>query len=89
MMTDFRVGIVGATGAVGREVVKILRERRFPATSVRLIASGRSAGTRLGDTVVEAISEEMLKDLDVAIFDTPDDIARRWVPIAASLGISA
>ncbi len=89
MMTDFRVGIVGATGAVGREVVKILRERRFPATSVRLIASGRSAGTRLGDTVVEAISEEILKDLDVAIFDTPDDIARRWVPIAASLGVTS
>lgn len=88
-MEGYRVGIVGATGAVGREVVKILRERRFPAASVRLIASGRSAGTRLGDAVVEGISDEMLKDLDIAIFDTPDDIARRWVPVASSLGVTA
>jgi len=89
MMTDFRVGIVGATGAVGREVVKILRERRFPAVSIRLIASGRSAGTRLGELVVEGISEEIFKDLDIAIFDTPDDTARRWVPVASSLGVTS
>ncbi|MBI2973520.1 MAG: aspartate-semialdehyde dehydrogenase [Armatimonadetes bacterium] len=88
MMDGFRVGIVGATGAVGREVVKILKERRFPAADVRLIASGRSAGTRIGDTIVEAISEEVLKDLDAAIFDTPDEIATRWVPVAASLGVT-
>jgi aspartate-semialdehyde dehydrogenase len=88
-MEGLRLGIVGATGAVGREVVKILRERRFPAASVRLIASGRSAGTRLGDTVVEGISAEILRDLDVAIFDTPDDIARRWVPVASSLGVTS
>lgn len=87
-MEGFRVGIVGATGAVGREVVKILGERRFPAAAVRLIASGRSAGTRIGDTVVEAISDAVLKDLDIAIFDTPDEIATRWVPAAASFGVT-
>ena len=43
-MDKYNVGILGATGAVGREMLKILRERSFPADELRLLASKRSAG---------------------------------------------
>jgi aspartate-semialdehyde dehydrogenase len=77
---------VGATGVVGREVLRVLNQRRFPAATVRLFASERSVGRRIGSQVVEALSEEAFTELDVAIFDTPDDVARRWVPRAAAAG---
>lgn len=83
----FRLGVVGATGAVGREVLRILDERKFPAASLRLFASGRSAGSRIGHTVVEALTADAFTDLDVAIFDTPDEVARQWVPRAAGAGV--
>lgn len=85
-MSGYRVGIVGATGAVGREVLRILEERRFPAAELRLIASPRSAGKMVGGHTVEAISEGTFEHLDLAIFDTPDDVARQWVPVAAARG---
>ena len=43
----YRVAVVGATGAVGREMLKILAERRFPAAEVAAVASGRSAGAEV------------------------------------------
>ena len=46
-MKQFKVGILGATGAVGREMMKILEERKFPVAELRPIASERSAGTKL------------------------------------------
>ena len=52
----FRVGLVGATGAVGREALRILEARRFPAVEIRLFASARSAGTRLGHRTVNAVA---------------------------------
>ena len=85
-MTGYRVAVVGATGAVGREVLEILAARRFPASSVRAIASPRSAGRRLGALVVEAIAPSAFDDVDLAIFDTPDDAAREWAPVAAERG---
>jgi aspartate-semialdehyde dehydrogenase len=86
-MPGYHVGVVGATGAVGREVLQILARRRFPAASVRAIASPRSAGLRIGDAAVEALSPATLDGLDLAIFDTPDEVAREWVPVAAERGV--
>jgi aspartate-semialdehyde dehydrogenase len=83
---EFRVGLVGATGAVGREALRILEERRFPASEIRLFASARSAGQRLGNRIVNAITADAFRDLDVILFDTPDDVAREWVPKAAAAG---
>jgi len=82
-MSGYRVGIVGATGVVGREALRVLRERNFPASALRLFASARSAGTRIGSLVVEAASRA---DLDLIIFDTPDEVARELVPSAAAAG---
>lgn len=88
-MSGYRVGIVGATGVVGREVLRILEERRFPAAAIRLFASARSAGTRIGSRQVEEITNDAFRDLDLVLFDTPDDVARQWVPAAAAAGAIA
>lgn len=86
-MSGYRVAVVGATGAVGREVLRILEERHFPYTALRLIASARSAGTRIGASRVEVLSPEVFTDIDLAIFDTPDEVAREWVPRVTSRGV--
>ena len=88
-MSGYRIAIVGATGAVGREVLRILEERAFPIAELRLLASSRSAGKRLGRYVVEAIAPERFDGLDLAIFDTPDRVAEEWVPVAAARGVIA
>ncbi|MEK9772510.1 MAG: aspartate-semialdehyde dehydrogenase [Opitutae bacterium] len=76
-MKKFKVGIVGSTGAVGQEIIKLLEKREFPASEVRLLASARSAGTEievLGEqrTVLET-TPESFKGLDFAIFSAGSD----------------
>lgn len=86
-MNRYRIAVVGATGAVGREVLRVLAERAFPASDLRLLASARSAGTRIDGHPVEAVAPERFDGLDLAIFDTPDPVAEQWVPVAASRGV--
>jgi aspartate-semialdehyde dehydrogenase len=87
-MPSVNLAVVGATGAVGREALRILEERSFPLASLRPIASARSAGKRLpfGDDELEVveISESAFHGVDLALFDTPDEIALEWVPRAAA-----
>lgn len=85
-MAGITLAVVGATGAVGREVLRILTQRRFPLRDLRLLASPRSAGRRLGAHVVHAVSPQAFDGVDIAIFDTPDPVAEQWVPIAATRG---
>jgi aspartate-semialdehyde dehydrogenase len=86
-MAGYHVAVIGATGAVGREVLRILEERKFPAASVRAVASPRSAGQRVGGRPVEVLSPAVFEGIDLAIFDTPDEVALEWVPVAASRGV--
>lgn len=85
-----RVAVLGATGAVGRVMLAVLAERRFPLSELRAIATSRSAGRRIdfGDETVEvqAISPEALQDLDLVLVDTPDEAAREWAPRAVEAG---
>jgi aspartate-semialdehyde dehydrogenase len=85
-----RLAVVGATGAVGTEMLRVLAERSFPMASLRLIASSRSAGRRIpfaGDELeVVEISDRAFDGIDVALFDTPDDVAAEWVPRATAAG---
>src|SRR3989454_4115975 len=85
-MNGYRVGIVGATGVVGREALRVLQERNFPASTLKLFASSRSAGRRIGSHVVEEASRAAFHDLELVIFDTPDEVARELVPLAAASG---
>jgi aspartate-semialdehyde dehydrogenase len=86
MAAGYRVAVVGATGAVGREVLRLLESRRFPVSALRAVATARSAGRRLGPHLVVPIAPEVFDGIDVAIFDTPDEAAAQWVPIAAARG---
>jgi aspartate-semialdehyde dehydrogenase len=88
--TELKVGIVGATGAVGQELLRLLLERVFPASEIRLFASARSAGRKIsfgGFTgVVEEARAEVFDGLDIAIFSASGDLSRRLAPEAVKRG---
>lgn len=84
------LAVVGATGAVGSVMLKILSTRHDVWGEIRLVASARSAGKRLtvrGEEVeVLALAPEVFDGVDVAMFDVPDEISAAWAPIAAARG---
>ncbi|HEX7353566.1 MAG TPA: aspartate-semialdehyde dehydrogenase [Mycobacteriales bacterium] len=84
------LAIVGATGAVGTVVRDLVSERPDVWGDIRLVASARSAGRHLpvrgtGIEVV-ALAPEVFDDIDVAVFDVPDEVSAEWVPVAAGRG---
>jgi aspartate-semialdehyde dehydrogenase len=83
---DVRVGVVGATGAVGRVTLEVLLERGY--TNIRPFASWRSAGGRLGDLEVEEATPAALGagDLDLCLFSVGTSASRELVPVAAAAG---
>ena len=85
------VAVVGATGAVGRTMTKVLLEKRFPMTELRLLASERSAGTMLtvagwGDLAVELATPDAFAGIDVALFSAGGGTSRDLAPEAAKRG---
>jgi aspartate-semialdehyde dehydrogenase len=84
------VAIVGATGAVGAELIDQLERRDFPVGELRLLASPRSAGRSLAfkgrPVVVQALDEDAFDGVDVAFFSAGAGISRRFGPIAAARG---
>ncbi|HSC92501.1 MAG TPA: Asd/ArgC dimerization domain-containing protein [Gaiellaceae bacterium] len=89
MRRDARIGVVGATGAVGAVTLGLLRERGYE--HVRAFASARSAGSRVGDLVVEEATPEALAagDLDVALFSVGTSASLELVPHAVRGGAVA
>jgi aspartate-semialdehyde dehydrogenase len=85
-----RLIVVGATGAVGTEMLRILEQRRWSAGDVVAVASSRSTGRRLafggGHLEVVALEDFLFQPADVCIFDVPDDVAQEWGPRAAEAG---
>lgn len=86
----FSVGIVGATGAVGQELVRLMHERQFPFSRLRLFASARSAGktlaTAAGPLVVEEARPGVFADVDVAFFAAGGKVTRALAPDAVRDG---
>ena len=86
----FNVAIVGATGAVGAELIGCLERRNFPVASLRLLASPRSAGRTLmfkgAPVTVEALTAEAFDGVDIALFSAGASISREFAPIAAARG---
>ncbi len=89
-MNTPRVAIVGATGAVGVEILSCLETRNFPLASLKLLASHRSAGKQVAFRgqmlTVEELTEDSFHDVDLALFSAGGDISRRFAPIAGAAG---
>jgi aspartate-semialdehyde dehydrogenase len=84
------MAVVGATGAVGNEMVKVLEQREFPVASLRVLASARSIGKTIefrGDTLkVEELKEDSLKGEEIALFSAGGSVSRHFAPIAGKAG---
>ena len=85
-----RVGIIGATGLVGEEMLRLLAERDFPIDELRVFASARSEGRALsfagGEVLCEVLRDGCFDSLDLVIVDVDDPIATEWAPVAAAAG---
>ena len=88
-MKKYNVAILGATGAVGQEFLKLIEERNFPFAELRLLASSRSAGTEIPfmgkNYIVEEATNESFKDIDIALF-AGGSISTEFAPYAVKAG---
>ena len=84
------VAILGATGAVGREMMKILAERSFPVEELRLLASPRSAGQKLlwqgRELTVQPAEDSAFEGMDIVLGAAENDIAKRFAPAIVKAG---
>ena len=89
-MKQYHIAVLGATGAVGREMLKILLKRRFPIASLRALASARSAGTRIpfgSDEIrVEEATDASFAGVDVVLGAAQADLARKFAPAIVRSG---
>lgn len=89
-MNPPNVAIVGATGAVGVEMLLCLEQRNFPLASLKLLASARSAGKRMtfrgAELVVEELTHDSFKGVDIALFSAGGGISKEFGPSAAAAG---
>ncbi len=90
MSKTLRVAVVGATGAVGQEMLKILHEKQFPADEIVPFASARSAGKKVsygeGELVVRELKEDVFEGFDIAIFSAGGGTSEKFAPHAAAAG---
>ncbi|PSB26894.1 aspartate-semialdehyde dehydrogenase [Stenomitos frigidus] len=90
MVHPYRVAILGATGAVGTELLELLEQRDFPLVSLKLLASARSAGQTLsfkGDHLpVEAVDEKSFKNIDLVLASAGGSVSKTWAPTAIASG---
>ena len=90
MSKNYHVAIVGATGAVGVEMIKTLEKRDFPVGKLTLLASARSVGKTApfrGETVaMQELREDSFKGVDVALFSAGGGISKKFAPLAVQAG---
>jgi aspartate-semialdehyde dehydrogenase len=86
-MGGYRVAVVGATGQVGTLMLRLLREREFPASEIVPFASARSVGRELdGGLVVRGLDEESIQGFDIALFSAGGSTSGEWAPRFAAAG---
>ncbi len=89
-MTNFNIAIIGATGAVGQEMLRVLEQRRFPIKEIRCFASPQSVGKTLpfqGRLIpVEELHEGCFKGIDIALFSAGKKISSIYAPLAVKAG---
>lgn len=91
-MKNYNVAVVGATGMVGRTILKVLEERKYPINKLYLFASSKSAGEKIkyneNEYTIEELSEDSFnKEIDIALFSAGSSISLKYAPLAASKGI--
>ena len=90
MSEGYRVAIVGATGAVGTELMALLAERQFPLADLKLLASPRSAGKTLpfkgAAIAVEPLSDRAFDDVDIVLASAGATVSREWAAKATAAG---
>jgi aspartate-semialdehyde dehydrogenase len=89
-MKKISVAVVGATGAVGQEMLKVLEQRRFPVERVLPLASARSAGRKVrfggGELEVRELTDQSFRGIQLALFSAGGPISQKFAPIAAADG---
>ena len=87
---SYHVAIVGASGAVGQEMLDVLARRNFPVGKLRVLGSERSAGQRIpfqGEKLsIELLDEQAFEGIDLALFSAGASVARRFAPLAVKAG---
>lgn len=87
---DIRIAIVGATGAVGEEALRVMEQRNFPVGALSLLASKRSAGSSLPfrgtQHPVAELTESSFSGVDIAIFSAGSGVSRQFAPVAKEAG---
>ncbi|MGB3614801.1 MAG: aspartate-semialdehyde dehydrogenase [Elainellaceae cyanobacterium] len=90
MANSYRIAVLGATGAVGTEILSLLEERNFPISELILLASPRSAGRTLtfkGRSIpVQAVSDRAFDGVDIVLASAGGSISKEWAPKAAQAG---
>ncbi|HDM78003.1 MAG TPA: aspartate-semialdehyde dehydrogenase [Deltaproteobacteria bacterium] len=90
MAGGYKVAVVGATGAVGNMMIKVLEERDFPVETLTLLASERSKGKKLvykGQEIeVQVLAEDSFKPIELALFSAGASVSKKFAPIAAKDG---
>ena len=93
MTKSYHIAIVGATGAVGAELLRVLERRNFPVASLRTISSARSIGksVRFHDELipVQELAEHSFDKIDIAFFSAGGEVSRKFVPVARRAGAIA
>ena len=86
----YNVAVVGATGAVGNEMVAILQQRNFPVDNLKLLASTRGAGTRIEfkgkSHAVQVLDENSFSGVDIGLFSPGGSVSEKFAPIAGKAG---
>ncbi len=86
----YTVAILGASGAVGQELIKVLEQRDFPVGELRLLASPRSAGRKIPfrgqDITVQVVSPEAFEGVQICLFSAGGSVSAEWAPVAAKAG---
>ena len=89
-MKKYNVGVMGATGAVGQQMIKVLGERDFPVGELRCLASARSEGrtlsTPFGDVIIQRTCETAFEGLDIVLGASENDIAEAMAPYIKAAG---
>ena len=87
---QYNVAVAGATGAVGRKMLEILEERKFPVATLKALASAKSVGQTLtfngGPVTVEELNENSFEGVDISLFSAGASVSRQFAPSAVKSG---